>query len=64
MVKANAIPCDNAFTILIILCYVNIFYARTRVSPLTLAFVPFNGDKSALDTFIIPFFKYNSFVSE
>ena len=45
MVKANAIQCDNAFTILIILCYVNIFYARTNVSPLTLAFVPFNGDK-------------------
>ena len=64
MVKANAIPCDNAFTIFIILCYVNIFYARTNVSPLTLAFVPFNGDKSVVDTFSIPFIKYRLFVSE
>ena len=47
-----------------LLCYVNIFYARTNVSPLMLACVPFNGDKSAFDTRIAPFFKYNSFVSE
>ena len=49
MVKANAIKCYNAFTILIILYYVKIFYAITNVSPLMLAFVPFNGDKSTFD---------------
>ena len=43
------------------LCYVNIFYARTNVSPLTLAFVPFNLDKSVSDTFNRPFFKYSLF---
>ena len=44
------------------LCYVNIFYARTNVSPLMLACVPFNGDKSTTDISEKPLFKYSLFV--